>query len=214
MSRTLNEAKAFSFHCVGVMDEVAKTGQLVQFSRDGRAVAVRPNKLFIEVKGDDVDRSVCYQGKTLTVLNKKDNSYASTKAPDTITKMLDFVVEEYGLTLPLADVLVKDSYTSLTANVQTGRYIGLHNVGGTPCHHLAFRQEAIDWQIWIDAGKTPVPRKLVITYKNEPGHPSYSATLDEWDLSPKIPPGRFEFKAPAKAKKIEMAELLGLKEGE
>ena len=36
-----------------------------------------------------------------------------------------------------------------------------------PCHHLAFEQATIDWQLWIDAGKDPLPRKLVITYKTE-----------------------------------------------
>ena len=38
-----------------------------------------------------------------------------------------------------------------------------------------FQQEVIDWQVWIDAGEVPVPRKVVITYpvagtSSVPGH--------------------------------------------
>ncbi len=214
MSDTLGNAKAFSFHAEGVMDEETENGQLVQFSRESRIVAHRPNKLFADTKGDDVSRSVWYDGRKLTLLDKADNVYASTEVPSDIESMVDFIIEKHGLTLPLADLLFTNSYESLIANVQSGEYLGLHTANGHACHHLGFRQELIDWQIWIDAGNTPVPRKLVITYTQEPGHPHFSATLDDWNLSASISEGAFEFHPPADAKRLEMAELLDVDEGE
>jgi hypothetical protein len=214
MSDVLGGAKAFSFHVVGSMDEYLETGQLSQFSRETKVLVSRPDKLVADTRGDDVSRSVWYDGRTLTLLDKPSNTYASIQVPESIEKMLDFVIEQYGLTVPMADLLVNDSYDSLIANVESGTYIDQHAVGDHTCHHLSFCQELIDWQIWIDAGETPVPRKLVITYKQEPGHPQYLATMDDWDLSPTISPGQFQSRPAAGAKRGEMADLLGIEEGE
>ena len=80
---------------------------------------------------------------------------------------------------------------------------GLHRVDGVPCHHLAFAQETIDWQIWIDAGPRPVPRKLLIHHKDERGAPKYSARLSGWDFHPRLSDGFFEFHPPDGAAEVE-----------
>jgi len=104
--------------------------------------------------------------------------------------------------VPMADLLIGKTYDSLLADVESGTYVGLHAVGDTKCHHLLFRQENIDWQIWIDAGKQPLPRKLVITYTQEPDQPQYVATMDNWDLAPAVSEETFTFTAPAGAKAV------------
>jgi hypothetical protein len=71
------------------------------------------------------------------------------------------------------------------------------------CHHLAFSQETIDWQIWIEDGPRPVPRKLVITYKTEPGSPQYVARLSGWNFQPRFSKHFFTFEAPAGAGEME-----------
>ena len=48
-------------------------------------------------------------------------------------------------------------------------FLWLSKVQGQLCHHLAFRQEDIDWQIWIENGPTPLPRKFLITDKKAKG---------------------------------------------
>ncbi len=65
-------------------------------------------------------------------------------------------------------------------------------------------QDTIDWETWIESGDKPLPRKLVITYKQQPGSPRFVATIRNWKLSPTFKPGFFEFKPPAKAEQIEM----------
>ncbi len=145
----------------------------------------------------------------MTVLDKHAKTYASIEVPNTIEKMLDFVVEKYGLTIPVADLLFSNSYEGFIAGVRTGQYVGLHETDGPKCHHLAFQTDTIDWQIWIDAGEIPVPRKLVIIYKQEPGHPQYVVKMDKWDLSAKGQSGTFKFQPPAGTKRVEMADLFG-----
>ena len=80
-----------------------------------------------------------------------------------------------------------------SGNAQSGFYAGLHTVQGVDCHHLVFRQADIDWQIWIDAGLMPLPRKLLITYKDEPGFPRYTGLFSDWDLSPELGDSVFRF---------------------
>ncbi len=214
MSDLLGNAKSFSFHTVGQMDEVAQTGQLVQLSRESDVRVTRPNKLSVDTEGDDVSRSAWYDRDKLTVLDKEQNEYVSITVPSTIEAMLDFIIEEYGLTLPLADLLFRNPYETLTSNIQVGIYIGLDEVAGHSCHHLLFEQELIDWQIWIDAGQTPVPRKLVITYKQEPGQPSYSGIMDKWNFKPTFAKDLFKPDPPADAAQVQMSELLGTGQGE
>jgi hypothetical protein len=52
----------------------------------------------------------------------------------------------------------------LIDGVIRGEYLGLQSVEGISCHHLALEQETIDWQLWIDAGPSALPRKLTIRW--------------------------------------------------
>ncbi len=214
MSDTLSGAKAMTFRVRGTMDEVLASGQLSQFSRTSTISIRRPDKLYVEAVGDDIVRTVWYDGQTLSMLDKSSNRYASVQAPDNIEDMIDFVIREYGLTIPVADLLFSDPYKTLTAEVQSGTHLGRRSVDGHNCHHLLFRQERINWQAWIDTDAAAVPRKLVITYKDEPGSPTFTGRLDQWDLSPKLAEDLFEFKPPAGATKVDMAELLAERQGE
>jgi hypothetical protein len=148
-----------------------------------------------------------HKGTSLTVANT--TAYASCDAPGAIDKLADRLADEYDVVLPLVDMLLPDPYKAMIANVQTGAYLGVHEVDGVKCIHLVFTQENIDWQIWIEQGPRPVPRKLVIDYKQAPGRPQYTAVLSEWNLSPAVDEKMFEPQPPKDAKKVEMTDLLG-----
>lgn len=209
MSDTLADVERFSFHATITIDMPLETGQLVQYEHSRRAVVVRPDKLFVESVGDDVDRAVWYDGRTLTVLVKTTNTYAQVDVPGRLETMLDYVVDTYDLTVPLAELLFRSSYDALIANVQHGRSLGVHTIGDRPCHHLAFRQQNINWQIWIDTGDVALPTKLVITHKDLPGQPQDEAMIDQWDFAPEIPDDQFTFVAPSGATQVPMKDLLG-----
>ena len=49
----------------------------------------------------------------------------------------------------------------------------------------------------------PLPRKLVITHKEEPLAPKYTAHLSEWDFQTRASDAWFVFKPPAGADEIE-----------
>ena len=175
----------------------------------------RPNHLAADATGDTLNRASWYDGRTVTVLDKEHNVYATIEAPATIDATFDKLADEYGVVLPLADFLYADPYAVLMAGVTYGRYLGIHQAAGVECHHLAFSQDTIEWQIWIDAGEKPLPRKLVISYVDEPGEPQYSATIRRWSLDDvKVPDGLFTFEAPEGAQKIDAQAMKRSEAGE
>ena len=104
--------------------------------------------------------------------------------PENIDDTLDFIMDRYGVSMPLADFLFADVNTVLTEHIQSGFYVALTEVNGKKAHHLAFSQENVDWQIWINADGKPSPVKFVINYKNKVSEPQFIAFFQDWDLAP------------------------------
>ena len=208
MGQALKSAPALRFRARGLMDEALASGQLVQIQRTSEITLQRPDALHVSIDGDDVNWEMWVQGKTLTLLDRAVKEWTSLAVPPSIDEVLDAAVAKHGLTIPVSDLLYSDAKEILLEHVTTARYIGESRVGKHTCHHLAFRQAVIDWQIWIDAGKVPVPRKFVISYKQEPGRPQYVALYDQWDLDPKLDPATFVFKPPADGRKLAFEEFL------
>lgn len=211
MCNTLDAAKTLRLRVRATMDRPVETGQLAEFHRTSEITVVRPDRLYAKTDSDDGEWTAWYRDKTLTVLDREDNTYATEAVPGRIDEMLDYLADNYDLVMPMADLLIGKTYDSLLADIDSGTYLGLHSVGATPCHHLLFRQENLDWQIWIDAGKQPLPRKLVITYTTQPDQPQYTATIDDWDLAPAVSAETFTFAPPAGAKSVPLSDLVAQK---
>jgi hypothetical protein len=214
MEKTLAGAEEFSFHGAIKTDEFLEDGTMVELSRECDVEIKRPDKLFSTRRDDTIDRTAWYDGKELTILDRKKNIYASIEVPSPLDAMLDHMMDEYDLVLPLADLLFSKSTEVLAEKVESSENLGLHEVDGYECHLLSFHQELIDWQIWIDAGKEAVPRKFIITYPEEPAHPQYEAILSNWNLSPKLPDTTFEFRPTSGVKRVDMDVLLDIERGE
>ena len=98
--------------------------------------------------------------------------------------------------MPLSDLGVSDLHRDVTKNVVRGDYLGLQPVAGVACHHLAFVQDDIDWQVWVAADDRPIIHKLLITYKREDQAPQFVATIAKWKLDAALPDYAFRFRAP------------------
>ncbi len=208
MSTTLTGTQRFALEAEEVFDEIPDAGPRRSLSNLRRIAIERPNRAISDVTGESANRSVWFDGGHLTVLDKEQNAYAALDAPKTIHEMLDWAADEYGIDVPLSDLFYPDLYAMLTKGVIRGDYLGLQAVEGTPCHHLAFEQETIDWQIWIDAGASPVPRKMTIAYKTEVGEPQYTVFIRSWNLHPTFPAEMFRFEVPEGASKMQIDKVL------
>ena len=208
MSALLASSKAFVLEADEVYDEVPEHLPRVQLASRRHVALRRPDRLAARAAGDAVNRSAWYDGKTLAVLDEAQNVYTRIDAPPTIDGTLDAVLDRTGMVIPLADFLYGDVYGRLMGSVQRGVYLGIHEAAGVPCHHLSFEQATIDWQLWIDAGDEPLPRKLVIAYKTEDEVPQYEVTIRKWNLQAQVPDELFQFQAPEGATRVELPVLL------
>ena len=185
-------------------DEVPEQSPRRQLASIRRVALRRPDRLVGDAAGDAVNRSFWYDGKMFAALDKEQNVWAAGAVPPTVDGALDWVFDQTGTVLPLADFLYTDTYDRLMGAVQRGVYLGIHEAAGVPCHHLAFEQATIDWQIWIDAGPEPLPRKLVIAYKAEDEVPQYTVTMRKWNLKATLPDALFAFESPDGATRVDV----------
>ena len=218
MSQTLAAAKTFRCQFTAAIERPVETGQLAQFTRHAAVCVTRPDRMHSHVTGEGVDRELWFAGagqafatpgkETLVFLDHLKNQYAALPAPNTLEAMFDYLADTYGLSLPVADLLFGDTYESLIADVRTGEYLGLHEIDGRPCHHLLFTQDNIDWQIWIDAGKTPLPCRMVIVRKTRPGCPQATVILDGWDLAAQCPDSEFQFTPQSPQSRVAIEKVM------
>lgn len=206
-SKYLQQAKTFKFQANVTRDVILYDDLRVQFGGVSNVTVQRPNKLRAIFNGDERSRRSYFDGETITIHSLTRNIYAQAKKPGTIDEAIDFVFETFGFAIPLADIVYADPYAVLMENIDQGYFVGKHKINGVMCDHLAFRQELIDWQIWIEADETPLIRKLVITYKTEKGSPEYEAVLSNWKLNPKVKDEDFKFTPPPNVEKIEFLPL-------
>jgi hypothetical protein len=199
----LKNLQQFSVQAEITEDVLLTSGQRIQYARTVEASVRRPDRLRAESVGDMANRLLIYDGKTVTLLDRDKNFYTTIPAPADIDAALEHGVQAFNLRAPLADLIYTKAYENLTAGVVSGFYVGLSKVQGVPCHHLAFKQQDIDWQIWIEDGQTPLPRKFLITDKKAQGL-QFTAVFTKWNTSPQFEDGLFTFVAPEKAEKIDI----------
>jgi hypothetical protein len=203
MSDYLRTADEFTFRGNVTYDSVLTTGEKLQYEGTVSVAVRRPDRLNAKFTGDERQRHFFLDGGYFTLYDVAAGIYAVTEVPPEIDAAVDRIFEEYGFSVPAADLVYADPYSVLTESVEAGSLVGRHSVDGTPCHHLAFTQDAIDWQIWIEDGPRPVPRKLVITYKDRPGAPQYAERMSDWNFQPRLSDHYFQFHPPEGAHEIE-----------
>jgi len=199
----LARQERFSLDTESSIDVVLATGQKIQFDHTVGVSVERPDKLRAERTGDLVDQVFYYDGKSLTMHNPHDNYYAKTDAPGTLEAMLDFAREKLDVVAPAGDLLYKNAYDILMQDVTSGFVVGKAVVDGLRCDHLAFRASLVDWQIWIEEGKRPLVRRLVITTRDMLNAPQFTVVMKNWNLEPKFSAATFSFKPSQSVRKVE-----------
>jgi hypothetical protein len=211
MAAYLRNLKAFQVESAVTTDEVQDDGQLIQYRATVSALVQMPNKLLLDASGDRNDRRFVYDGKTFTMLGRRIGYYATVAAPPTLRELDDALSDNYGIELPLADLFRFGSPNWKGAEIKGAMDVGPSEIGGTTCEHYAFRQDDVDWQVWIQKGDHPLPRKLVITTTSDAARPQHTSTLT-WNLAPSYNDETFTFVPPSGAHKIVLtpAETQGV----
>jgi hypothetical protein len=203
MGKYLRSLKHFAIHADTTIDEVLTTGQKVQFAGTLDYRVQMPNRLRAEVRTDRKHRDFIYDGKTLTQFSPRMKFYATIPAPATIAETLETAEQKYDVNIPLADLFLWGTEQAGIEDIKDAAYFGPARIDGRDCDHYAYRQANVDWQVWIQQGKQPLPCKMVITTTDEPVQPQYIAVL-KWDLAPQFGNAAFAFAPPRDAKQIKI----------
>jgi hypothetical protein len=187
------------------IEVITSSLQKIQFTSSGQLQLSRPDKLRATRTGGYRDMEIVYDGKTLSINNKDAKEFAQVDATGTTDQLIDVMRDTYGVVAPGADLLLTNSFDVMVADVIDGMVIGKGVIDGVECDHLAFRGVETDWQVWIESGAKPIPRKYVITSKGVAEAPQYTLRIKEWKTD--VAADAFAFKADSSAKKIVISDL-------
>jgi hypothetical protein len=204
MGKTLL-ADQFSFQARTLRVYVEPNGQPLHIAHTIKVVVRRPDRAMVSVVGDDGSTKLFYDGKTVTLLGVEANKYATVPVPNTIQGMLETLTGKLGVDLPLADFLTNTPDKSFLSGVTSGREVNTVTIDGVLCRHLLFTQPpGIEIELWVEKNDQALPRRLIATYRSEPGQPSFVAELSDWNFSVHPSDAEFTFQPPDGATQVQL----------
>ncbi|WP_411197600.1 DUF2092 domain-containing protein [Sphingomonas sp. C3-2] len=206
MSAALRSIANFSVKTDATTEVVLEDGQKIQFGARVDLKVRRPNAFRVSTEADTQSREMFYDGKNFTVYAPRLGYYASFAAPPSIGQTLEVARTKYGLEVPLADLFEWGTDQTIRSRIQEAMVIRPERIDKRTCMHYAFRQEKVDWQVWVEEGAQPLPCKLVITSRDDASMPQYTAVL-HWDLTTPVEASALAFTPPADARKIPITEV-------
>jgi hypothetical protein len=203
----LKNQPEFSFKAEVYNDRVYAEGRKLQYGLDMEAFFKRPNKFRINGSGDLENKELIFDGKNITLYNKNKNHFGVIEFEGDTDAALDKAHNEYGVRVGLAELGAGRLGEHIKHGLTNSLYVGESKVRGVYCHHLALDKENVHFQLWIDAGDKPLLRKVVVTHKNLPYAPQWTAFISDWNFSPKLADGLFTFTPPDGAKRIRFSPV-------
>jgi hypothetical protein len=201
-------ADQFSFRAQTLRVYSDTNGELLHIAHSMKVTVHRPDKLLIEVTGDDGSTKLFYDGKTVVLFGADTKRYASLSVPNTIQGMMKEVMGRLQVDFPLADFLTDNPAKSFLFGVTSGREVNTVTIDGVQCRHLLFTQPpGIELELWVEKNERSLPRRLIVTYHNLPGQPNFVAEFSDWDFSIRPSDAEFTFQAPAGATQVELKPL-------
>ncbi|WP_321882371.1 DUF2092 domain-containing protein [Paraburkholderia bannensis] len=206
MGTYLQSLKRFSVSTELTGERVLEDGQKLQHSASADLDVDRPNRIRAVMTSARSDREIVYDGKSVTLYTPAQRYYSTVAFDGSVGALIDRLHEHYGVEFPLADLFVWGTPAAPVDQFESAMFAGEDYVENDLCEHYAFRQKDLDWQIWITAGAHPLPRKLVITRRDDDARPQ-SVSIINWTTRPDFKDAIFTFKPPSGAKKIEFVPV-------
>jgi hypothetical protein len=208
MSAVLAQSRTLSLKAESLYDQVELSGVKIKRAVTQEIVLRRPDSLYFRSSRDDGKvREGHYDGKALTIVPEGGGAYARIDAAGGTDAMLDLIQSDYQVNVPVADLLYGDLYGRVKNYLLSGVYLGPRTVGGEVLDQLSFETTGADWQLWLEQGDRPLPRRLVVTFVNAPGEPEYLTVIKEWTLDQDPDAGLFRFDPPAEWRRIEILKI-------
>lgn len=201
----LRESKRFSLSAESGYEVVQEDGSKLEFGSTRRYVVQRPDRVRVETQPrDGARRLTLFDGRTFVQADLGENAYARAdlKEARDIDFLIDLVRERLDTPLPLAELLRNDPREAIEDSLEAAVVVGTERLRGADTEHVALRNPDADLQLWIERGERPLVRRLVITYRDVEGQPSFWADLDDWSFAPEIAADTFRFAPPEGAERV------------
>ena len=212
MSTFLMSANTLALTSEATRDVVTNDGQRIALDGVAKYKIRKPNGFVIDYTSDIKDRSFIYDGKTFTIYSPKLGFYAQAPAPGTNREVLDTIYSKFGIALPLEDLFrwgnAAEGDQDRVKALRSAYKVGSATVRGVETDHFAFREDNVDWEIWIQKADPPLPLKLSIVDRNDPAKPAFTTFLT-WQVNPTFSDADFTFTPGANAKRIQLATYKG-----
>ncbi len=192
----------FSVNSQNVLEELHSSWHRVDYVMAANVTVKRPNKLRAVRIGDLMNQSFFYDGKSLTLSNPLEKVFASQPAPGTVEGMINLARETVGIVLPAADLVYRGAYPLLTKDLTLAVVVDKALIGGVRCDHLLFSHPGADFQVWVEEGTKPWPRRYVVTDTSSPARLSVTSFFSDWNESPAADDAQFAFVPPAGTQQI------------
>jgi hypothetical protein len=204
MANFLAQLKEFSVTLQTGYDVVQESGQKIEFGERRQLTVLRPDRFRSEVERSDGESATAvFDGKALTVFSPKQNMYASTEVQGDIDAAIKRFVGDLKMRLPLAMLWVTTLPKELEQRLLGADIVETSTLQDTPCVHVAGRAATVDFQMWIATTGDPLPRRIILTYKDAEGQPQFWANFSDWNTSPNPPGTLFSLDIPKDAQRIE-----------
>jgi len=201
------------FDALVTYEVVQENGQTLHFDRVQRMAAARPDRLFwVTVRDDATIDSVWFDRGTFTLLKRPQDVYGQVQVSPTIDGMADDLDYEYDIVVPFQDLLAGRAPELFLETPESSWYVGETWVMGVWTHHVALRNEEVDFELWIQKDGDPLPVRIAINWKHEKGGPSYVAHFRKWITSTTFDDAMFVFTPPSDARQIEILPAMPLEE--
>lgn len=187
-------------------EEVLMTGQKLQNSSLMTFDVQRPNRMYIDINSPRKHRQIFYDGKQFTMFSPSTGYYGTVDAPATIAAMLKEADDRYGIEMPMADLFQWGTSSFPIERIRSSMYAGSDLINGQTCDHYAFRQQRVDWQIWINRCEPALPCKLVIVNADDASQPTTTAVY-RWATGSTFAESLFHFEPPAQARHIVLGQV-------
>jgi hypothetical protein len=197
----------FAFRAVLAYDVLQEDGLLLELGGTRKILVRRPDRVRFEATDrSGATKTLYFDGTTLSVDLPEHGAYVSIERPGTLYSAVNHLVDDLGIPAPLEDLVGLDFSAKVRPRIESGYYVDTDVFDGRRCLQLAYRMPDIDVQFWLEEGERPLPCRIVITYRSEPGRPQFRAQLLDWDLAPEVPDATFQFTPAAGAERVPVTK--------
>lgn len=187
-------------------DVILDNGQKIQIAGTTHVYFKRPNQLLVKLETESISRLIYHDGEQLTIIAPNEKYYGLIEARSSSVEALMRAAQNYGLEIPLVDLIGWGAKGGQALDVESAVYIGESQLQGKTVDHWAFRGPKLDWEAWVTQGDDPLPLKISTVSYHAYGQPRFTATI-KWNDRTSLSDNLFTPKMDKDFRKIPFKKL-------